>query len=87
MNAMFELEKQILAMPAIERERLATCVWKSSANDTSVAGSRVIDPDGIKLASTTAKLKREQSRQLTTLSFCGEQVADDGKVPPVSNPW
>ena len=50
MNAIIEIEKQILALPAIERERLATFAWESLVNDESVAGNRNFDPDGIGLA-------------------------------------
>lgn len=50
MNTTIELEKQILTLPAIERERLATFAWESLVNDLTLAGNSDFDPDGIKLA-------------------------------------
>lgn len=50
MNATLELEKQILALPAVERERLATLTWESLFNDPGIAGDREIDPEGIEIA-------------------------------------
>ena len=50
MNTISELEKQILALPAVEREQLATLTWESLVGDPSVAGNRNIDPEGIEIA-------------------------------------
>lgn len=50
MNTIIELEKQILALPAAEREQLAAMAWESLVGDPSVAGNRNIDPEGIKTA-------------------------------------
>ena len=50
MNTIIELEKQILALPAAEREQLAAMAWESLVGDPSVAGNRNIDPEGIKAA-------------------------------------
>ena len=50
MNTIIELEKQILALPAAEREQLAAMAWESLVGDPSVAGNRKIDPEGIKTA-------------------------------------
>ena len=51
MNTIVELEKQILALPAVEREQLATLTWESLAGDPGVAGNQNIDPEGIEIAS------------------------------------
>lgn len=50
MDPVIDIEKQILALPALERERLATFAWESLANDQSVAGNRYFDPEGLELA-------------------------------------
>ena len=50
MNTIIELEKQILALPAVEREQLATLTWESLVGDPSVAGNHNIDPEGIEIA-------------------------------------
>lgn len=50
MNTLIELEKQILALPAVEREQIATLTWESLVGDPSVAGARNIDPEGIEIA-------------------------------------
>ena len=51
MNTIIDLEKQILALPAVEREQLATLTWESLVGEPSVAGNHNIDPDGIEIAS------------------------------------
>lgn len=50
MSMLLELEKQILALPAAERERLATAVWESLVGDPSVSGNCNIDSGGIEIA-------------------------------------
>ncbi len=50
MNTISELEKQILALPVVEREQLATLAWESLVGDPSVAGNRDIDLEGIEIA-------------------------------------
>ena len=50
MNMIVGLEKQILALSAVEREKLATLTWESLVDDPSVAGNRNIDPEGIEIA-------------------------------------
>ena len=50
MNTIIEIEKKILALPAVEREQLATLAWESLVGDPSVAGNRNIDPEGIEIA-------------------------------------
>lgn len=50
MNTIVELENQILALPAVEREKLATLAWESLVRDANVAGNCNIDPEGIEIA-------------------------------------
>ena len=50
MSKIAELEKEILALPAIEREQIATAVWESLLSDPNAASNRKIDPEGIQLA-------------------------------------
>ena len=54
MNTVIDLEKEILALPAAERERLATAAWESLVGDPSVDGDRNIDPEGIEIGSTAS---------------------------------
>lgn len=51
MNSVLELEKQILSLPAGERERIATLTWDSLIEDPGGTANRDIDPEGIVLAS------------------------------------
>ena len=51
MSTLIELEKEIMSLPATERERLATAAWESLVNDPKAAGNRDIDPEGIHVAS------------------------------------
>jgi putative addiction module component (TIGR02574 family) len=50
MSTVLELEKEILALTPSERERLATLVWESLADDPHGLSDRTIDPDGLELA-------------------------------------
>lgn len=50
MNTVIDLEMEILALPAAERERLATVAWDSLVGDPGAAGDRNIDPEGIEIA-------------------------------------
>lgn len=50
MNAVTEIEKQILALPAVEREKVATFAWESLVSDIVFAADPDVDPEGIKLA-------------------------------------
>ena len=50
MNTFLEIEKQVLALPDVEREQLATLAWESLVVDPRVAGNRNIDPEGIEIA-------------------------------------
>ena len=50
MNTIVDLEKQILALPAPERERLAALAWESLVGDLAAAGDHNIDPEGIEIA-------------------------------------
>lgn len=45
-----DLEKEILALPPAERERLATMAWESLVADPSAASDHKIDPEGIEIA-------------------------------------
>jgi len=50
MNTVIDLEKEILALPAAERERLARVAWESLVGDPSAAGDRNIDAEGVEIA-------------------------------------
>lgn len=50
MSTVLELEKEILALPAAERERLAAMVWESLSADPQGLSDRKIDPEGLELA-------------------------------------
>jgi hypothetical protein len=45
-----ELEKEVLALPAAEREQLATAAWESLVSDPSALSDYGIDPEGIEIA-------------------------------------
>ena len=44
------LEREILALPAAEREWLATVAWESLVDNPSAAGDRNTDAEGIEIA-------------------------------------
>lgn len=50
MSTVFELEKEILALSAAEREQLAALAWDSVVGDPSAAGDPGIDREGIEIA-------------------------------------
>jgi hypothetical protein len=50
MSTTVDLEKQILALPAAEREQLAAMTWESLVGDPGAAGNPSIDPEGIEIA-------------------------------------
>jgi hypothetical protein len=50
MSTITELEKEVLALPPVERERLATAAWESLVSDPSAVSDQSIDPEGIDIA-------------------------------------
>jgi hypothetical protein len=50
MSTIPELEKEVLALPAPEREQLATAAWESLVNDPNALSNPDIDPEGIDIA-------------------------------------
>lgn len=50
MSTIIELEKQILALPAVEREKLAMLTWESLIGDPAVTDARTTDPEGVEIA-------------------------------------
>ena len=50
MSTIIELEKDILALPAAERERLAMAAWESLVRDPGAAGDRNIGTEGVEIA-------------------------------------
>jgi len=70
MNTVIDLEKEILALPAAERERLATAAWESLVGDPSVAGDRNIDPEGIEIAvQRNAEIESDQVHPIGHAEF------------------
>jgi hypothetical protein len=50
MSTITDLEKEVLALPAAEREQLATAAWESLVSDPDALGDSGIDPEGIEIA-------------------------------------
>lgn len=50
MNTVSDLEKVILALPAVEREHLATVAWDSLAGNPGGGDGPNIDAEGIEIA-------------------------------------
>lgn len=50
MSTITDLEKEVLALPAAEREQLATAAWESLVSDAGALGDPGIDPEGIEIA-------------------------------------
>lgn len=64
MSTITELEKEILALPPLEREQLATAVWESLVSDPSALSDPSIDPEGIDIA-----LLRDAELESGTIQF------------------
>ncbi|MGH8489225.1 MAG: addiction module protein [Gammaproteobacteria bacterium] len=76
MNTIIELEKQILALPAVEREQLAMLTWESLVGDPDAAGNRNIDPEGIEIAAQRdAEIDSGVVQSIGHAEFCGAPVA------------
>lgn len=50
MATLLELEQEILALPTLERERLATTAWESLFGAPGAADDPRVDPEGVRLA-------------------------------------
>lgn len=50
MDPVTEIERQLLRLSPVDRERLALKAWESLANDPSAMSDLDIDPDGIEMA-------------------------------------
>jgi hypothetical protein len=69
-HTVVELEEEILALPAAERERLATIAWESLFGDPSVAEDRSIDPEGVEVAaSRDAELESGRAKAIGHAEF------------------
>lgn len=55
MANVIEIERELLGLPPVERERLALKAWESLIEDGEAASDPNIDPDGIELARTRDK--------------------------------
>jgi hypothetical protein len=70
MNAVIDLEKEILALPPAERERLAMVAWESLVSDPNAASDLNIDSDGLALAvERDAELESGQVNSLNHAEF------------------
>jgi len=70
MNAVIDLEREILALPAAERERIATVAWESLVDDPSAAGDRNIDEEGIEIAAQRdAEIESGQVQPISHAEF------------------
>ena len=52
MNRISEVEKELLSLPAAEREQLALRAWESLVEDKNAQSNPNIDKEGIELATT-----------------------------------
>jgi hypothetical protein len=50
MSTITDLEKEVLALPAAEREQVATAAWESLVSDPDALSDPGIDPEGIEIA-------------------------------------
>lgn len=50
MSAIAEIERELLDLPAVDRERLVLKAWESLVRDPSAAGEPEIDPEAIDIA-------------------------------------
>ena len=50
MSAQAEIERELLGLPAADRERIILKAWESLADDPAAAASPEIDPEGVDLA-------------------------------------
>jgi len=72
MNTVIDLEKEILALPPAERERLATLAWESLVGDPSAPSDHNIDPEGIEIAAQRdAEIEAGQVQPSVTPNLSG----------------
>jgi hypothetical protein len=50
MSAIAEIERDLLGLPAADRERLVLKAWESLVQDSGAAGNPDIDPEAVDLA-------------------------------------
>jgi hypothetical protein len=69
MSSISDLEKEVLALPAAEREQLATAAWESLVGDPGALSDPDIDPGGSRLrCNETLNSIRERFKPLDTPS-------------------
>jgi hypothetical protein len=66
MSTITELEKEVLALPAAEREQLAAAAWESLVSDPGAQSDPDIDPEGIDIA-----LQRDAEIESGTIQTIG----------------
>lgn len=54
MTSITQIEKDLLDLPAPEREKLALKAWESLVEDSEAASDPNIDPEGVELARNSA---------------------------------
>ena len=50
MSASIEIERDLLDLPVVDRERIILKAWESLANDPAAMANPEIDPEGVDLA-------------------------------------
>jgi hypothetical protein len=50
MSELAEIERELLGLPAADRERIILKAWESLADDLAAAASPEVDPEGVSLA-------------------------------------
>jgi hypothetical protein len=78
MSTVTELEKEVLALPPVEREQLATAAWESLVSDPSAPRDPDIDPGGIDIAlQRNAELDAGTIQAISHAEFIARTGDDD----------
>ncbi len=77
MSRVTDVERQLMRLPAADRERLALRAWESLVNDTSAQSDPDIDIEGIELALTRdGEIKKGAKKPLSKEEFHPDTVDD-----------
>lgn len=62
MSAVADIERELMSLPAAERERLVLRAWESLVNEESAASNPAIDPESVELAINRDSELREKAK-------------------------
>ena len=64
MSVVADIERELLSLPAAERERLVLRAWESLVDEESAASNPAIDPESVELAIKRDSELKEKAEKL-----------------------